>query len=327
VVSSTADGASVKLALTTLPPSGVAQHAKLTFKDNLGVDITSEWTFSLRYASLDPAWRVKPGTERGMRVRLVQAPQGSGLEDSLTRAEVQLAPNSTIAKTIDATETFQVINFNKRAPSDEGIFPGDLLPPGLDPENNGDQDFAMEAFTYVELKAGVVRFGIRSDDGFKIASGADPVTAGTLPLNFESGNTADRTFDVVVREDGVYPFRNVFYERAGASYFEWYVVDSKTGDRILVNDPDNAAAPKAYTTATAIASVKLLGASSVSGTYAAVNGATIEQVATSNVPGRITAPIPADNQFYRLEVSSPTVRITKVSIENGKLVLAYSIQP
>ena len=56
------------------------------------------------------------------------------------------------------------------------------LPPGLDPGANGADDYAIEVFTFLDLKAGIYRFGVRSDDGYKIASGIQPVTASTHPV-------------------------------------------------------------------------------------------------------------------------------------------------
>lgn len=326
VVSATLDGATVKLSLPSLPPAGVPQQVQLSFQDNLGVEIASKWSFSLRYLTLEPSWRVAAGPARGMTVRMVQAPMGSNLENSLQRAESQLAPDSPLEKAADVTATFQVINFNKRSPSDEGIFPGDVLPPGLDAETNGDADYALEVMTFLELKKGPVRFGIRSDDGYKIAAGKHPVVATTPALSFEASGTADRTFDLIVPADGVYPFRNAFFERAGASYFEWYVVDLTSGERVLVNDPDRTESIKAFTTGTLLISNRLLESTSLVGAYSPMNSAVFEQVATVSSPGKISIPKPEGIRFYRLDLSA-TSRINTAKMEGDRLVLTYSLVP
>jgi hypothetical protein len=48
-----------------------------------------------------------------MRVRVVQAPQGSALDNSLDRAELQLAPNSTIPAAVDTNVVLQIMSMTK----------------------------------------------------------------------------------------------------------------------------------------------------------------------------------------------------------------------
>lgn len=315
-VTSDTNGAVVSYLLSPLPVSGATNTASISFQDNQGSIISATWTFVVTYLSLDPATRVSgaPG-ERGMKVRLVQAPAGSNLENSLDRAEAQLAPNSTIEKFVETNVVAQVINYAERGPTD-GYFPDDELPPGLDPDANGTDDYAMEVFTFLELKAGIYRFGVRSDDGYKIASGLQPVTATTLPLSFEASGTADRTFDVVVPAAGFYPFRCVFFERGGDSYFEWFTVDIPSGSRTLINDPNAAEAVKAFQAITAPA-VKLQSSALVSGGYADDPLAVLDLNAR-----RITVPLAGSQRFYRLSAGL-ALTIKSITIKGGNVLLEY----
>ena len=78
----------------------------------------------------------------------------------------------------------------------------------------------------------------------------------TPRINWESSpvsstaveGSADTTFNVVAEADGLYPVRLLWYEGGGGANVEFFsVVD--TGKKILINDPDNADAIKAYRTA------------------------------------------------------------------------------
>ena len=242
-----ATGARVSYLMVPLPPSGVTQNARVTYRDSEDVELSTTWSFKVIYSELDPATaRTGPGIDRGIRVRVVQAPQGSGLESSLVRAENQLAPNSTIPKFYDTTVVDQVINYSQNAPgSSDGTFPNDALIPGLDKVANGDDDIAMEATAWLELAAGIHRFGAHTDDGFKVVGGT-LVNEPSIPaLSFRSGGTANQTFEFVVPVSGLYPFRFVWYERGGGAHAEWFSVNRTTDQRILINGGD-AGATKAY---------------------------------------------------------------------------------
>ena len=91
----------------------------------------------------------------------------------MLRAEEQLAANSTIPAFYTTNTTAQVINFTKKTPPDwDGYFDNDAQVPGLQPDVNGTEDFAMEVQTYLNLAAGQYRFGVRCDDGYKITAGS-----------------------------------------------------------------------------------------------------------------------------------------------------------
>jgi len=95
LITSDANGAVVTYALSPLP-SGATNTARIVFTDSGGVTQTNDWSFVVTYKALDPANRQSgTGANPGFKVRVVQAPSGSNLDNSLQRAEDQLAPNTT----------------------------------------------------------------------------------------------------------------------------------------------------------------------------------------------------------------------------------------
>src|SRR6185503_54795 len=86
------NGVVLSYPLSPLPPRNSIVTVQLSYRDNLNVAQTNQWSFIVAYDALDAANRVPgPGVERGFHFRLVQAPDGSALENNLTRAEDQLA--------------------------------------------------------------------------------------------------------------------------------------------------------------------------------------------------------------------------------------------
>ena len=247
-VTNTADGVSLGYPISPLPASGTTNFARIVFQDNLNVLITNDWTFVVSYNALDPANRVAgTGDERGMNVRVVQAPIEAGpLDNTLLRAEAQLAPNSTIPIYMETNVVLQTINMSEDD-QPRGFFPDKIIVPGIDPNYSTD-DYAVEILTYLDLSAGAHRFGVVTDDGYKVASGASLKDPNAPLLGFHNGGPANETFDFVVTQAGLYPFRMVWYERGGSSYAEWWSTDLATStNRVLINDPDSANAVKGYT--------------------------------------------------------------------------------
>ncbi|HEY6227998.1 MAG TPA: hypothetical protein VI282_12815, partial [Verrucomicrobiae bacterium] len=181
----------VDYAVTPLPASGSTLTASLRYADSSGARVTNDWTFTITYRSLNAANRVSSVANRGFNVRVVQAPAGSALANSLQRAEDQLVANSTIPKAYDLTTTGDVVNYSQTADSADGYFGGDILIPGLDsPDAQGTDDIAMEVTAYLELPAGTIRFGVRCDDGFKVSAG--PGLHDLTPVvDFHNGGPAD----------------------------------------------------------------------------------------------------------------------------------------
>jgi hypothetical protein len=297
---------SVSYDVTPLPASGSTLAASLRYADNTGTRITNNWSFTITYASLNAGFIVHGNVDHpGFNVRVVQAPAGSALANSLQRAEDQLAANSMIAKAFDWSTNSDIINFNQNAGGAAGHFPDDLLIPGLElPDAQGDDDIAMEATAYLQLAAGSIRFGVTSDDGFKVSAGSS-LHDSTPVLDFHNGEPADQTFDVVVPVAGFYPVRLLWYERGGGAHVEFYTVDPTTGDRTLINDPNTATAIKAFRDQAALA-LAVESSAVVQGPYTTDGAATIDTNAHL-----ITIPLANGNRFYRitggLQLSNPRI--------------------
>lgn len=152
---------------------------------------------------------------------------------------------------LTGAEVFDVFNFNWLATgtANIGIFNGDTNPglglPGTGTSNAGLDNYVMEVFTYLDLKKGVHIFGFNVDDGYTVTSSPNPRdTLGTIvgyregpggqngnPINFPNG-----AFTVLVAEDGVYPFRILFWQGGGGVNGEMLTVDRDTGTQLMLND-------------------------------------------------------------------------------------------
>lgn len=318
-----ANGAVVTSSVAPLPPSGAVNLAKIQFVDSANTTIASEWSFVVNYNSLNVAnRRGGPGLGRGFNLRVVQAPAGSGLANDLQRAEDQLAPNSTIPVHFQTNTVVQVVN-QGQTEGDTGLFPGDILVPGIDFEFDGNDDFAVEITGWLELNAGVHRFGVVTDDGYKVSSNAaladkEPV------LGHHNGGPANETFDFVVPASGFYPIRMIWYERGGNAYAELFSVDLANGDRILVNDPENSEAIKAFLDAEVGAPtqafVQVESASAVTGPYTLQSNAVVD-AATK----RIRLGAGEQVRFFRIRVEGAAAapRISGIQIEGADVVLTY----
>ncbi len=309
----------VDYTVNPLPASGSTVAASLRFTDSSGTRVTNDWSFTITYFALNPDNRGGSGSKPGFNVRVVQAPAGSNLANTLTRAEEQLAANSPIAKAFDVVVESAVINYNQNEGASDGHFPGDLLFPGLDtPEAQGNDDMAMEATAYLDLPAGAVRFGVLSDDGFKLSSGAG-LHDQTPVIDFRSGGTADQQVDVVVPQAGLYPFRLVWYERGGGAQVEFFTVNA-AGERTLVNDPNVAGSIKAYRmAAVATEVVKLYSGATIDGAFTEETSAAVNTGAktVSVVAGGAT-------KFYLLRSSlSAPIKIKTIATSGGTVQMTY----
>lgn len=306
-------------------PTAAPVTVSLVYQDNLNVAQTSSWSFTLDYQVLSESKRVAgTGAEPGFNARLVQAPLGSGLENSLQRADAQLAANSSIPVFVSNKFTADVLNFSDRTETDQGYFARDLMVPGLDPDVNGGDNFAVEMSAYLYFPAGVHRLGVRSDDGYKFTVGTSLTDNTTLPLAFHNGGPADERFEFVVNQSGLYPVRMVWYEAGGAAHFELYSEDRVSGERVLVNDEFVASSIKAYRSIAGLpAQVEAFTSSNVGGPYTQDSAAIVDSAA-----GTVTLAADADVKFIRLRLSNAPGTITLKSTQTtpqGKVVLSYQL--
>jgi len=236
------------------------------------------------------------------------------LENSLARAEAQLATGSSLPKAYETNVIATVINYSQEgyAGGFAGSFEGDEGVPGQT-DDGGTDNWAMAAVTYLDLPAGVVRFGVQSDDGYKVAAGV-ALNASTPALSFRN-DVANETFDVVVPQAGVYGFRLVWFERGGGANVEWFTADPATGKRTLINADGGI---KAYTSAQApVAGVQLVASATLDGVYAAVVGAVVDSTAK-----KITLARPTETRFFK--VSGPaSSTISGVQLAGDTVVITY----
>jgi hypothetical protein len=317
-VAGTGNGATVTYRFATLPPRDVVQSARLTFRDNEGEEVVTEWQFAVTYVQLDPATRFQGrGLAAGFNFKWVQAlPEGGLLDNSLTRAEDQLRNGSSIPRGVDASGVTPVVNYSQNAVTGgtDGVFGEDLVFPGAD-LGLGDDNIASEFAAHLDLPAGIVRFGMICDDGFKLASAVAP-GAGTAPLDFNNGGPANKVFDVVVPEAGLYAFRLVWYERSGGAHVEWFTEDRSTGVRTLVNGVGGV---RAFATVEAVApSITLQSTDVLGSTFGNEAAAVIDTVAKTVRITLGTSPA----RFYRL-LGASELAIDSIVIEGETVVLKY----
>jgi hypothetical protein len=323
-VASTANGATTSFDIAPLPAPGVLNHARVIFADNLHVSQTNDWSFTLQYHGLNPANKLTgAGGDRGLLVRMVQSPPGTATDNSLARAEGQLAIPPAYPIVMDTNTVLDVINMNKIQGASAGVFPNDSLVPGLYDSGgvslgNGVDDFTVETVAYLDLAAGVYTFGAITDDGYKCSSGAtlhDTSTAGNL--GFHNGGPANETFDFVVREAGLYPFRFLWYERGGSGYGEWFSVNRSTGDRTLINDPSSQNSIKAYV---AVTQVTLQSSLEVTGPFTDDASAVLDLAQS-----KFTLPASGERRFYR--VKAPTPQKIDIQVSGGNVTIHFAPAP
>jgi hypothetical protein len=111
--------------------------------------------------------------------------------------------------------------------------------PGNAPPPAGADGISAEIITFVELPAGWVKLGVRSDDSVKAQAGYINNPVDGLLLGQVDGNTADITLTLFVQEAGVYPMRVVYQEAAGDAHLELFSFLPDGITRVLLNDTAN----------------------------------------------------------------------------------------
>jgi hypothetical protein len=101
----------------------------------------------------------------------------------------------------------------------------------------------MEVLCYVELKAGIHRWIVASDDGFRVYAGLTPSSLIIGEFNGGRG-VADTAFDFIVSQDGLYPFRLMWEQGVGGANVEWEKEDLNNAGTYVAINGDNSI--KAY---------------------------------------------------------------------------------
>jgi hypothetical protein len=200
----------------------------------------------------------------------------------------------------------EVINWNQTAPANAGAFTAGNDPlalsanfpdaeiPGIAAGDTAMQNWiAGTAVGYVELKAGIYRFGVNSDDGFKLLGGTDPADLAAPVLGqFDGGRgaTADlpqSACDFVVAQDGIYPIRLLWFEGEGGANCELHHVEMQGNSSTLLNDRNRALHLKVYRQYTGPAQPILRSVTPARGAGGVARDAGIEAV-IGNYSGPVT---------------------------------------
>src|SRR5436309_9371556 len=91
---------------------------------------------------------------------------------------------------------------------------------------------------------------VNSCDGFQVNALESPDPREQFGVTrmgqFDGGRgVADTTFQIVVQQAGLYPFRLIYEEGGGDSAVEWFTV-SADGSKHLINDTSDPDSIKAY---------------------------------------------------------------------------------
>ncbi|MGK0185059.1 MAG: hypothetical protein ACI9R3_000834 [Verrucomicrobiales bacterium] len=140
-------------------------------------------------------------------------------------------------------------NFTDLEEQADKFFPGI---PGADDDfldfyENG-QNFSLEVVTFLELPEGETILGVHHDDAVEIAFHAndarDLFRVQAVGSDTNSGKT-DRLVTVTAPAAGLYSVRLLLAQWTGDATLEFFSED-ENGERVLVNDPDNEEAVKAW---------------------------------------------------------------------------------
>jgi hypothetical protein len=273
-VTDTPGGATIIYQPPALLPMGSIHRVGIEFADNASPANaqTNQWTFMVATLPVIPAAYSTPagsGRTSGFNIRIAKAPDSSDaatFTNTAARAELQLAGqlidsssgqpfiNEAAGPNGDGTYIEpNVINYEQEG-LDAGYFSGDAPFPGVFPA--APNYMAMAVTAYLDLPAGIHRFGVRSDDGFRLAVGPYFTNANLVLGEFEgdrgSGLPGGSTeFEFLVQSPGVYAFRLLWYEGVGGADLEWFSVDRSTLGtasvvRTLINDAGTSGSVEAY---------------------------------------------------------------------------------
>jgi len=232
--------------------------ATVNYADSTGAKFTKTWSFTVANYNIIPATATVTA-DKSKGGFLVRTWKSTGQPNNLAWTEEQLAGlrGDNEADTSRFTEKVygnsyyietKVIDYWNTGGQDNFTNNSEQNTPGLANDGSNDDNYSIEAITYLDLPAGAVTLGVNSDDGFRVTSfSGDPrVRFSTTLGQFDGGRgVANTDFTFVVEKAGIYPFRMIFEEGGGDSAVEWYSVTTDNV-RHLINDANDARALKAY---------------------------------------------------------------------------------
>jgi len=293
----TTNGSDITVSYKPSPPlpSGSTHTAGLIYGGT-----TNSWSFIVQtYTNLNASDAVPiaqaDASSAGFRVKMTQLATTPANQNTVGRAEAQLAgtlgadvsvpgpgPNGsyTIANIINWANNIYpthigpaIGNFQTNSYGTGWPFPNypDQPIPGIALTNTYTDNLAAEVFAYLKFDAaGYYKFGVNSDDGFKLQVGTPGQTNGTVIFTTDVGKgSSDIPVSFTIPQPGLYPIRLVYYNGGGGANLEYFSYDD-TGNKIPINDTNNPAAIKAFYNITAGAQLRFTSAT-ISGGQLTIN--------------------------------------------------------
>ena len=242
---------------------GATNTASVIFTDTGGIAQTNTWQFTVvNLTVVPPGYAVASASTRGFNVRVAKAPNeapDAQFPATSARAEAHLAnliinTNTSLPWINEAspgtfTET-NTLNYDQIG-VDGGSLPGDTLYPLVPATLNGSytndpNHLSLAASGFALLTPGIYKWGVRSDDGFRLTTGA-AANPTNLVLGVIEGGGGVSEFEFIIQTAGYYPIRLLHYEATSFANLEFYSVNRTNGTVILINNLTNADATQVFT--------------------------------------------------------------------------------
>jgi hypothetical protein len=127
------------------------------------------------------------------------------------------------------------LNLSQEGADNAGYFTPDDVMPGIPGTTASTDGIDAEVITFVDLPAGVITFGVVSDDSFRMQAGYIKKPADAVLMSQVDASTANLTFRCSVTDAGVYPVRVIWQEGGGGANLELCTIKAD-GTRVLLND-------------------------------------------------------------------------------------------
>lgn len=268
----------------------------ITGKDTEGNDLSRDWTFSVTdYVTLNPAIArsSSSGLKRGILTRSAQAPADTPIGSDIRRAISQLAGNlmdtdgnavadeATQGELAGGYTESEYIDFELNG-DPFGNFENFAMFPGIPGEGGHTTLFSTEAIGYLKLDPGFYQLGVNvhvsqpdknDNDNWRMYVGnpaadlfSEAIGNFELTLQGFVAGANDTLFEFFVTEGGYYPFRLVYWNKGSGAGLELFSVDTENGEKLLINDPDDNSAIKAYYTTSDISQPFVISANPIPNT-------------------------------------------------------------
>ncbi|MFT5419995.1 MAG: hypothetical protein ACI9D5_000736 [Candidatus Endobugula sp.] len=188
-----------------------------------GVHVTEEVGYvSVGYAALDNLWR---HTTKHFSTTVSNMNVAESLFSS--------PPSGTVTS---YSKTY-TINFNQTSGSNAGLFPADF--PFSRPQGSSTDNFVVQSTATISVEeTGYYKFGVRSDDGFRLRFGGYVIAEQVNPR----GMAETLTQPVYMEADASYSIDLRYFEKTGGAALEFYMTGAQTNEFHLVHAGLNLAA-------------------------------------------------------------------------------------